>query len=212
MLETIIRFQTPWFFTARILQADGNDATLTNAQKTVNLQRPECGLGQITFNTRGQSPRCPRYLSWEAGALDSLRAFFNLVLVAAAMGSYHFTRSCPLLLWAWRTQVSRKGPIFGKNQHSTLKRLHVSRGRLSFLFLFLSYSQIVKKMHTLLQLPYVCRATATPSGQKRKQKWLSRNVSGAAVCKIKGLFNPFIQDKHRNGNFSIFIPNWLKNR
>lgn len=61
-------------------------------------QRPQRGPGHITFNTRGQGPRCPRHLSWEAGALDSLRAFFNLVLVAAAVGNYHFTRSRPLLL------------------------------------------------------------------------------------------------------------------
>lgn len=51
----------------------------------------------ITFNTRGQSPCCARYLSWEAGALDCLRAFFNLVLIAATMSSNHFTSPCPLL-------------------------------------------------------------------------------------------------------------------
>lgn len=112
MWESIIRFYTPRSLTTRVTWAGGDDATLTNAQQKCWLQKgPKWGPGHITFNTRGQSPRCPCHLSWEAGALDSLRAFFNLVLVAAAMGSYHFTRSCPLLLWPWRTQVSRKGPI-----------------------------------------------------------------------------------------------------
>lgn len=65
--------------------------------KYFGLRELKEGPSNITFNTRGQSPCCPCYLSWEAGALDSLRAFFNLVLVAAAMSSNHFTSPCPLL-------------------------------------------------------------------------------------------------------------------
>lgn len=58
-------------------------------------------LGSITINTRGQRPRCPRHLSWEAGALDCLRAFLNLVLIAAAMSGDHFTSPRPLLRRPW---------------------------------------------------------------------------------------------------------------
>lgn len=61
------------------------------------LREVEEGPSNFTFNTRGQSPCCPRHLSWEAGALDCLRAFLNLVLIAATMSSNHFTSPCPLL-------------------------------------------------------------------------------------------------------------------
>lgn len=66
------------------------------------------GLCNVTFNTRGQRPCCPRHLSREAGALDCLRAFFNLVLIAAAMSSNHFTSPGPLLLWPWGREFRGK--------------------------------------------------------------------------------------------------------
>lgn len=66
------------------------------------------GLCNVTFNTRGQRSCCPRHLSWEAGALDCLRAFFNLVLIAAAMSSNHFTSPGPLLLWPWGREFRGK--------------------------------------------------------------------------------------------------------
>lgn len=54
---------------------------------------------QATFDTRRQSSRRSSHLSRETGALDRLRALFNLVLVAAPMGGNNFTRPRPLLLW-----------------------------------------------------------------------------------------------------------------
>lgn len=53
------------------------------------------------FHTRGQGPCCSSHLSCKARTLDCLRAFFNLVLIAAAMSCNHFTSPCPLLWWAW---------------------------------------------------------------------------------------------------------------
>lgn len=47
-----------------------------------------------TINTGGHGPGGACNLSREAGTFDSLRSLLNLVLVAAAMGSDHLTRSC----------------------------------------------------------------------------------------------------------------------
>lgn len=87
-----------------------------------NFRWREVEEGLSTFNTRGQSPCCPRHLSWEAGALYCLRAFFNLVLIAATMSSNHFTSTCPLLLWPCQREF--KGKLF-------LYTLHMSQGTLS---------------------------------------------------------------------------------
>lgn len=44
-----------------------------------------------TIHTGGHGPGGSSYLSWETGTFDCLRSFFNLVPVAAAMGSNHLT-------------------------------------------------------------------------------------------------------------------------
>lgn len=47
-----------------------------------------------TVHTGGHGPGGSGYLPWETGTFDRLRSLLNLVLVAAAMGGDHLTRSC----------------------------------------------------------------------------------------------------------------------
>lgn len=112
----MLRYQTVWSLTVSGSVDWSYWLTWLNFDKCrvkiSGLDRKKKGLINITFNTRGQSPCCPRHLSWETGALDCLRAFFNLVLVAATMGSNYFTSPCPLLLWPWRRKFRRKGETF----------------------------------------------------------------------------------------------------
>lgn len=49
----------------------------------------------FTFHAGGSGSGGPSDLTWETGTLDGLRAFFDLVLIAAAMDSHHLT--CALL-------------------------------------------------------------------------------------------------------------------
>lgn len=94
----------------------------------------------ITINTRGPGPRRPRHLPREAGALDRLRAFLDLVPVAAAMSSDHFARPRTLLRRPWggtfmnreqRASGGRRPPdVGGKPQwfprHFSMKTLFVN--------------------------------------------------------------------------------------
>lgn len=45
----------------------------------------------LTFNTRRLRSSCAGHLAREAGTFDSLRAFLNVVLIAAAVHSDHLT-------------------------------------------------------------------------------------------------------------------------
>lgn len=54
---------------------------------------------KLTIHTGRHHAGGAGYLSWETGTFDCLRSFFNLVLVAAAMGGNHLARACLHMHW-----------------------------------------------------------------------------------------------------------------